>query len=121
MSNDPEDLPVEYIYQPAPDASDRLAQAWELILELILEDLGIEPESNADLDSPIRYNDPSGHSSCVGANADDSPQCVKKNPDAYDPAKNIRNFDCTICMKSDHAKMLLLPFGTEQCNGPFRV
>jgi hypothetical protein len=38
MSNNPEDLLIEFIYEPAPDADDRLAQAWDLIIELIRED-----------------------------------------------------------------------------------
>ncbi len=44
-----EEFPLEYQYCPSPDADERLAQAWELILALILEDVQIEqaaePES----------------------------------------------------------------------------
>jgi hypothetical protein len=38
MPNDADDFLVEYLYNPAPDAEERLAQAWDLILELILKD-----------------------------------------------------------------------------------
>ena len=30
------------------------------------------------LNNPVRYNDPSGHTSCVGKNFDDGPQCLKR-------------------------------------------
>ena len=33
------DFVFEYQYTPSPDAEERLAQAWELILTLILDDL----------------------------------------------------------------------------------
>ena len=32
------DFFFEYEYDPCPDAEEQLAQAWDLILELILED-----------------------------------------------------------------------------------
>lgn len=35
--------------------------------------------------NPIRYTDPTGHVTCEGDNYDDGPQCVKKNPSAYNP------------------------------------
>ena len=35
--------------------------------------------------SPINFVDPSGHLSCYGDNFDDGPQCLKKNPTAYNP------------------------------------
>jgi hypothetical protein len=38
MQNDLEDFLFEYEYIPSPDAEERLAQAWEIILALILED-----------------------------------------------------------------------------------
>ncbi|NOH04086.1 MAG: hypothetical protein HND47_20010 [Chloroflexi bacterium] len=44
--------------------------------------------------NPLRYNDPTGHVTCEGTNWDDGPQCVKKNPKAYnrnDP-KNYTHF-----------------------------
>jgi len=43
------DFLFEYQYTPSPDAEERLAQAWDLILTLIIEDLKSEqlpePES----------------------------------------------------------------------------
>jgi len=48
MSNDPEDFLVQFLYQPTPDAQERLAQVWELIIKLILEDYKNEPEVDAD-------------------------------------------------------------------------
>jgi hypothetical protein len=45
------DFIFEYEFNPSPDAEERLAQAWELILSLILEDLKseqqLEPESDS--------------------------------------------------------------------------
>lgn len=38
MSNADNDFSFEYEYTPSPDAEERLAQAWEIILALILED-----------------------------------------------------------------------------------
>jgi hypothetical protein len=38
MQNTFEDFPIEYQYTPSPDAEERLAQAWDMILALILED-----------------------------------------------------------------------------------
>jgi hypothetical protein len=48
--NEPDFL-FEYQYKPSQDAEERLAQAWDLILALILEDLKSElqkPESEGD-------------------------------------------------------------------------
>jgi hypothetical protein len=42
------DFVFQYEYSPAPDAEERLAEAWELILALILEDLEHELEPNSD-------------------------------------------------------------------------
>jgi hypothetical protein len=38
MQNALDDFLFEYEYIPSPDAEERLAQAWEIILALILED-----------------------------------------------------------------------------------
>ncbi|NOH10517.1 MAG: hypothetical protein HND51_02630 [Chloroflexi bacterium] len=35
-------FPLEYVYRPSSDSEERLAQAWELILALILADHQIE-------------------------------------------------------------------------------
>jgi hypothetical protein len=43
------DFYFEYEYAPSPDAEERLAQAWDLILALILEDF--ENEQKADSES----------------------------------------------------------------------
>jgi len=48
MSNDPAEFLVEFIYDPSPDAAERLAQAWALILSLILEDYEKEQKSNSE-------------------------------------------------------------------------
>ncbi len=39
MSSAPGDFLLEYQYSPAPDAEERLAEAWEIILALIVQDL----------------------------------------------------------------------------------
>ncbi len=44
-----EDFLFEYQYSPSPDAEERLAQVWDLILALILEDF--ENEQQADSES----------------------------------------------------------------------
>lgn len=46
MSNDPDDFPVEFVHNPSPDAEERLAQAWDLILQLMLEDYENEAQTN---------------------------------------------------------------------------
>ena len=38
MSNVTNDFSFEYEYIPCPDAEERMKQAWEIILALILED-----------------------------------------------------------------------------------
>jgi len=38
MSNETNDFSFEYEYLPSRDAEEKLAQAWEIILALILED-----------------------------------------------------------------------------------
>ncbi len=38
MSNETNDFSFEYEYIPCPDAEERLAEAWDIILALILED-----------------------------------------------------------------------------------
>lgn len=38
MSNETNDFSFEYEYIPSPDAEERLAEAWDIILALILED-----------------------------------------------------------------------------------
>jgi len=40
------DFVFEYEYSPSPDAEERMAQAWELLLALILEDLQAEQEAD---------------------------------------------------------------------------
>ncbi len=44
-----EDFLFEYQYSPSPDAEERLAQVWDLIYALILEDF--ENEQQADSES----------------------------------------------------------------------
>ncbi len=41
------DFVLEYEYAPTPDAEERLAEAWEIILALILQDLEDE-QSNSE-------------------------------------------------------------------------
>ena len=43
------DFSFEYEYAPSPDAEEQLAQVWDLILDLILEDY--QSEQNNDLES----------------------------------------------------------------------
>jgi len=38
------DFVFEYEYNPSPDAEERLAQAWDLILSLILDDIKAEQQ-----------------------------------------------------------------------------
>ena len=38
MSNADNDFSFEYEYTPCPDAEEKLAQAWDIIFALILED-----------------------------------------------------------------------------------
>jgi hypothetical protein len=40
------DFSFEYQYNPTPDAEERIAQAWDLILALILEDIKSEQEGD---------------------------------------------------------------------------
>jgi hypothetical protein len=42
MENTTDNLSIEYRFDPSPDAEERLAQVWDLILSLILEDLKSE-------------------------------------------------------------------------------
>ena len=51
MSNETNDFLFEYFYTPCPDAEEQLAQAWDIILALILEDYenemqGVDPSEN---------------------------------------------------------------------------
>ena len=43
-----EEFPIEYQYSPSPDAEERLAQAWDLILALILEDFENEQNTTSE-------------------------------------------------------------------------
>lgn len=47
MQKLPDTLPLEYDFVPAPDAEERLAQAWDLIVKLILEDYQSEQSANS--------------------------------------------------------------------------
>lgn len=47
MSNDAEDFIFEYLNNPASDAKEQLAEAWDLIIELIMEDYENEARSSA--------------------------------------------------------------------------
>ena len=42
------DFVFEYEYSPSPEAEERLAQAWDLILALILEELQQEQDAAAE-------------------------------------------------------------------------
>ncbi len=42
------DFVFDYEYIPSPDAEERLAQAWDLILALILEDYENEQETTSE-------------------------------------------------------------------------
>jgi hypothetical protein len=44
MENTTDDLSIEYFLNPSPDAEERLAQAFDLILSLILEDIKSEQQ-----------------------------------------------------------------------------
>ena len=46
MSNAPDEFLLEYQYSPAPDAEERLAEAWEIILALLLQDLEDEQDNS---------------------------------------------------------------------------
>ncbi len=48
MQNALQEFLLEYQYSPASDAEERLAEAWELILALILEDLQNEQEASSE-------------------------------------------------------------------------
>ena len=48
MQNTLEEFLFEYQYSPSPDAEERLAQAWDLILALILEDFEMEQNDNTE-------------------------------------------------------------------------
>lgn len=48
MQTSLEEFLFEYQYSPAPDAEERLAQAWDLILALILEDYEQEQKANSE-------------------------------------------------------------------------
>jgi hypothetical protein len=45
-----EEFPIKYQYTPSPDAEERLAQAWDLILALILEDFENEQNTTSESD-----------------------------------------------------------------------
>jgi len=45
------DFLFEYLYEPTPDAEERLAQALDLILALILEDYENKQKEKSDLES----------------------------------------------------------------------
>lgn len=51
MQNHLEDFLFEYQYSSSPDAEQRLTEAWDLILALILEDY--EGEQDTDLENPL--------------------------------------------------------------------
>lgn len=40
------DFEIEYLYDPEPDADERLNQAWDLIIKLIIEDYEQEQASD---------------------------------------------------------------------------
>jgi hypothetical protein len=42
------DFVFEYEYTPSPDAEERLSQAWDLILALILEDFENEQKTDSE-------------------------------------------------------------------------
>lgn len=46
MSKIANDFTFEYEYEPSPDAEERLAQAWDIIFALILEDYQAEQEES---------------------------------------------------------------------------
>ncbi len=48
MQDPLEEFLFEYQYSPSPDAGERLAQAWDLILALILEDFENEQQANSE-------------------------------------------------------------------------
>ena len=45
------DFTFEYEYSPSPDAEDQLAQAWDIIFALILEDIQTEEQRDNNLES----------------------------------------------------------------------
>ena len=49
MTKPETDFTLEYEYVPAPDAEERLAKAWEIIVQLILDDYYAELDKAADL------------------------------------------------------------------------
>jgi len=48
MQTNLEEFLFEYQYSPSPDAEERLAQAWDLILALILEDYEMEQDDKTE-------------------------------------------------------------------------
>jgi len=48
MQNLLDDFLFEYEYMPSPDDEERLAQAWDLILALILDDYENEQKTNSE-------------------------------------------------------------------------
>jgi hypothetical protein len=46
MTNVTNDFLFEYFYTPCPDAEERLTQAWDIILVLILEDFEQEKQGD---------------------------------------------------------------------------
>jgi len=48
METNLEEFLLEYQYSPSPDAEERLAEAWDLILALILEDFEKEQNGNTE-------------------------------------------------------------------------
>ena len=47
MSNETNDFSFEYEYTPCPDAEEKLAEAWDIILALILEDYENEKQAES--------------------------------------------------------------------------
>ena len=50
MQSTLEEFQFEYQYSPSPDAEERLAQAWDLILALILDDFESEQHAESERD-----------------------------------------------------------------------
>jgi len=48
MQTNLEEFLFEYQYSPSPDAEERLAQSWDLILTLILEDYEMEQDDKTE-------------------------------------------------------------------------
>ena len=59
MSKSKPDITIEHEYVPTPDAAARLEAAWDIIVELILEDYLAELSTR--VDELGRLHTPSGH------------------------------------------------------------